>query len=63
MTGVKTKSAASRIRTVLMNQVIIDVRRVVGRENSSSQITSFLLMTYGSEVVRTARGHGEGEGE
>jgi hypothetical protein len=43
-TGVNTKSAASRIKTVLMDQVRTDVRRVVGRENRSSQGTSLLLL-------------------
>jgi hypothetical protein len=46
MTGVKTKSAASRIKNVLMDQVMIDVRRVVGMENSSSQRISLLLLAY-----------------
>jgi hypothetical protein len=44
MTGVKTKSAANRIRRVLMDQVMIDVRGVVGRENNSSQRTSLLTL-------------------
>jgi hypothetical protein len=43
MTRVKTKSAASRIKSVLMDQVMIDVRRVVGMENNCSQRTSLLL--------------------
>ena len=46
ITGVKTKSAASRIKNVLMDQVMIDVRRVVGMENSSSQRVSLLLPAY-----------------
>ena len=44
MTGEKTKSAARRIKRVLTEQVIIDVRRVVGRENSNSQTMSLLLL-------------------
>jgi hypothetical protein len=44
MTGERTKSAASRTRSVLMHAVMIDVRRVVGRENSNSQTTSLLLL-------------------
>lgn len=54
-TGVKTKSAARRIRSVLMDQVKTDVRRVVGRENSSSQKMSWLLLG-DCEVVRTMCG-------
>jgi hypothetical protein len=46
-TGVKTKSAANRIRRVLMDQVMIDVRGVVGRENNSSQRTSLLMLACG----------------
>jgi hypothetical protein len=56
MTGVRTKSAASRIRRVLMDAVMIDVRRVVGRENSNSQTTSLLPLAcgWGSEWVKIA---------
>jgi len=47
ITGARTKSAASTIRRVLIAPVMIDVRRVVGRENSSSQTTSLFLLACG----------------
>ena len=54
-TGVKTKSAAKRSRSVLIDQVKTDVRRVVGREYISSHKMSWLLLE-DCGVVRTMCG-------
>ena len=64
MTGEKTKSAARRIKRVFTEQVKIDVRRVVGRENSNSQMISLLLLALacgrgGQDRVWSNGGEGE----